>query len=823
MYGLFFSLFRVVESKKVIMSQLDTERLVKVALPRPIAESLTYRMISSQLDRELVGQWVLAPLGRDQVMGCIMEVTVDESIQMSKIKTISAALHWIPQLPPSLVSLIKYIAQYYHVPIGETLKLVMPRWVSRPGDMINSQRDFPEDDSLRSEHSSTQLSLEIDYSQAPPTSDLIERSILEGSLSALKVINHLGPIIQREVPFYIGQKEWVALRESQEIIRLKIPRSLHSPLYSWRLVDSATERPKSKEKVTQEIIAHLSAVESMEHAELLSSLSSRRALTVKKSLRALLDDQQVELLARPLIEEMSSGEISAHSSAHLSQPEEAECRSAERVIELTDEQKLAVEHIEKTEGFSVTLLHGVTGSGKTEVYLEVIEAAIREGKQALVLVPEIGLTPQTVNRFTKRLTCPIYAWHSRLTPKERLQTWRMLTEQRPCVLIGARSALFCPLNSLGVIIVDESHDSSYKQEEGVRYHARDMAVMRGAFEGSTVILGTATPSLESMQNTLCGKYQLVTLCQRPMGASLPTVRVIDLTKSRMITQEATSITNTLAQAISIRLKRGEQTILFLNRRGFSQSVRCVSCGFLFSCPHCLLPLPWHLSSKRLQCHHCDFNAYVPSECPQCYTSSLAPVGRGTERVEQQLHSLFPRANIVRLDQDSELSPEELHSLMNSDRVDILIGTQMVTKGHDFPRVTLVGVIDADVGLDLPDFRANERSYQLLSQVSGRAGRAALSGEVIIQTYRPSEERLLAAISHDYHRFFTYELALREAITYPPFGYLATIRLRGEQGEKLTQALESLSDRLSQCAPSVRVRGPVIAPVIPPIDLRVKLG
>mgnify|MGYP000651604815 CR=1 FL=1 len=775
------------------------ELFVEVVLPRPLEGTLTYRLCiqhdHSEAQNSLMGAWVIVPLGNEKLLACIWSVHTQSELAGHKLKSVCAILHWIKALPSPLLQLLSALSRYYHVPLGEALNLAMPRWISKSAYILNPDRGLKRESTKQSEFifEQTQQCLE----------DLKVYDDLKG-------LSQWMPLARNAFPFYVEPKEWSFWKKSSSIIELKVPQIQVLPSFKWRKQDSFDQQ--FKERGTVRELYHLFAVQAeYEHKEILSALSHRQEKTIRKTLRSLLDQGHLELLVSPAHQAFQVTQDSNQTLTikdHL-KPSKIE-NKAQVPIVLSQEQTDAVHAIQAQKGFAVSLLHGVTGSGKTEVYLELIEALLEQGKQALVLVPEIGLTPQTVARFKQRFSVPIYAWHSKLSPNERIETWHHLSQAKPCILIGARSSLFAPLHNLGIIIVDEAHDASYKQGDGIRYHARDMAILRASFEQCPIVLGTATPSLESMQNAYLGKYRLLELKQRPTGATLPNVKIVDLRKHRAVNQEATAITYILAQAISERLKRGEQSILFLNRRGFSQSIRCVGCGYLFSCPHCQLALPWHLKSQSLECHHCEFKAMAPATCPQCSADTLAHTGRGTERIEQQLLSLFPKAKIARLDQDSSLGPQELHNLMHSDQVDILIGTQMVTKGHDFPRVTLVGVIDADVGVDLPDFRANERSYQLLSQVAGRAGRAQLAGEVIVQTYRPQEERLLAAMSHDYQRFFLYEMTLREVLAYPPFSYLANIRIQGPASEHLDQTLQLLSQYVRNCP--LRGRGPSIAPI-----------
>lgn len=745
--------------------------VAQILIPRPFDRPFSYLFKYGEGHRGLrLGEAVLVPLGKEFVVGYVWEIE-REGDQSDKLREIRCALPWLPLLPAGLRELITMLSRYYHVPLGEALGLAVPSLPTQRGALINTELD--------SEHGHAPL-----------------------LWSALSELNRTGPLIFDELPFYLSRDEWRQLIDSQMLRELKLPRRSRELDVFFSVMSDQAWPVERREKIERKLFEHLSERGPRSWSDLEADQLCSSTLRLKKALRVLLEADLVVINVQVEGERLVSrkSEVLGGAQEDLSS------------LTLTSEQSVAVHEVRSVSGAETFLLHGVTGSGKTEVYLELIEDVIQRGEQVLVLIPEIGLTPQTMKRFSARLNCPIYAWHSQLSPRERFETWSALGTSGPKVLVGARSALFAPLDSLGLIIVDESHDSSYKQGEGIRYHARDMAVLRGKLEGITTLLGSATPSLESMYNTQLGKYRLLTLFERPLGATLPVVRTVDLTTSRAVSQRAPAITQTLAQAISKRLSLGEQTILFLNRRGFSQSVRCTSCGFLFTCPTCEVSLPWHRSSQKLQCHHCDFLSPLPAGCPQCGEAQCyAPIGRGTERVEEQLESLFPQAKIARLDRDSELKPQALHALMSEGEVDILIGTQMVTKGHDFPRVTLVGVIDADVGLEFPDFRVNERSFQLLSQVAGRAGRAELRGEVIVQTYRPSEERLLAALSHDYSRFYLHELQLRQAISYPPFGFLAAIRISAELSIDPSDLLEELHAQLSGQS-EVRVRGPSPAPM-----------
>ena len=423
------------------------------------------------------------------------------------------------------------------------------------------------------------------------------------------------------------------------------------------------------------------------------------------------------------------------------------------------------------------LLHGITGSGKTEVYLQAIAAELDRGRGAIVMVPEISLTPQTVQRFVSRFGDRIAVLHSALSDGERYDEWHRIRSGEARVAVGPRSAVFAPVRNLGLIVVDEEHETSYKQEESPRYHARDVAVLRGRLEGARVVLGSATPSLESWVNAKKGKYVLATMSRRAGNATLPRVQIVDMNtpqdRGKIFSQD-------LLQAIQRRLDNGEQTILFLNRRGYSRSVTCENCGYTLSCEACDLPYTYHRADNCLRCHICGRWIPVPAVCPQCHAKALTYKGIGTQRAEAALQACFKRARILRMDADStsrKHSHDDILGAFRRHEADILVGTQMIAKGLDFPNVTLVGVLNADSSLNMPDFRAAERTYQLLAQVSGRAGRAELPGTAVIQTYAPDEPAIVFAARGDYAAFAEQELAARKEGFFPPYCHLAALNLR----------------------------------------------
>ncbi|MFH1245272.1 MAG: primosomal protein N' [Candidatus Omnitrophota bacterium] len=479
---------------------------------------------------------------------------------------------------------------------------------------------------------------------------------------------------------------------------------------------------------------------------------------------------------------------------------------------------LVAESIKKTE-HRVFLLYGVTASGKTEVYLQAIEYALAQGKTSIVLVPEIALTPQTIERFRRRFREKVALMHSRLLTGEKAQYWRMLRDGRAQIVIGARSAVFAPVSNLGLIVIDEEHEPSYKQKDTApRYHAREVAILRAEPARAVVILGSATPSLESFYNAQKGKYVLLSLPERVTEQDLPKVSVVDMREEiKMRRKRVNILSRPLELGLEKILDRKEQAILFLNRRGFATFISCVKCGYTARCKRCQVCLTYHYADKTLVCHYCNYRVSPPAICPQCDSGYLNYFGIGTEKVESELHRLFPQARIARMDTDTTTSRDAhaqiLHAFQEGE-IDILVGTQMVAKGLDFPRVGLVGVVCADTALNYPDFRSAERTFNLLTQVGGRAGRGPTEGKVIIQTYVPQHYAILLSIAHDYKQFYQQELASRKALGLPPFNHLVNLTLSGYNGERVYAAACNLCLCLQQKngGEGIQILGPAPAAV-----------
>lgn len=474
---------------------------------------------------------------------------------------------------------------------------------------------------------------------------------------------------------------------------------------------------------------------------------------------------------------------------------------------------------------SVFLLHGVTGSGKTEVYLQALAHTLEQGKGAIVLVPEISLTPQTVERFKARfaagrLKTLVAVLHSHLSAGERHDEWHKIRQGRARIVIGARSAIFAPVEPLGLIIVDEEHEHTYKQEEAPRYHARDVAIVRGRMEGATVVLGSATPSLESYYNCTKGKYALLDLPQRADDKKMPLVRIVDMRQTMRRGKAIPVLSPQLKEAITQRLERKEQVILFLNRRGYSTSLQCPLCGYVAGCPNCSLSLTFHRAEQKLCCHVCGHVETVPVVCPNasCRNPEIRYSGLGTQRVEETLNKLFPQGRTVRMDSDALKRKDDFRRILGDFRtgkIDILLGTQMIAKGLHFPNVTLVGIIYADLALHQPDFRAGERTFQLLTQVAGRAGRGDVEGEVFVQAFTPFHPAIQFARRHDFTGFYEQELEFREPLKYPPFSRIAMLTLKGRNEEKVRFSAEHLRRELDKALGGFKgllVAGPAPAPL-----------
>jgi len=601
-----------------------------------------------------------------------------------------------------------------------------------------------------------------------------------------------------------------------------LPEAVRKEAAGWRerLFVRLLPAPGEPPRLTRRQRDVLNLVE--ERREILLSELLALAETTAETVRRLEDKGLVALTTQ-----VSERDPYAHEHILASPP-----------LPLNPEQAKALEKINTALDFigetkpagaksqNVFLLHGVTGSGKTEVYLQAIAHTLARGKGAIVLVPEISLTPQTVERFKARFSSGpwqtlVAVLHSHLSAGERHDEWHKIRQGRARIVIGARSAIFAPVSPLGLIIVDEEHEHSYKQEESPRYHARDVAVVRGQREDAVVVLGTATPSMESFCNVKKGKYTLLELPHRADHKKMPVVRVVDMRQEARKEKGTPIFSLKLKEAITRRLERGEQVMLFLNRRGFATSLQCPQCGYLAACPNCSVSLTYHRRAQKLCCHICGHEADAPSRCPneQCRNPAIRYAGLGTEKVEDTLTKLFPRARIQRMDSDLMKRKDDYRRVLGDfgrGKIDILVGTQMIAKGLHFENVTLVGVIYADLSLHQADFRAGERTFQLLTQVSGRAGRGEVEGEVIIQAFTPFHPAIQYARRHDFAGFYDQEIEFREQLRYPPVSRVALLTLKGRNEEKVSFSADHLRRELEKILAGFKdliIAGPAPAPLL----------
>lgn len=631
--------------------------------------------------------------------------------------------------------------------------------------------------------------------------------------SILKVVGRQSLVTPKvlELARWMGEYYCCA---AETALKSVLPEAVRREKEGWRerLVVRALPVSGEKPKLTrrqQEIWAILEEWRELPLQELL-----RITETTAETVRRLEDKGLVSIGAQ-----ISERDPYAHEQLVPTQP-----------MALNAEQAAALERIiaamdGKPCPSRVFLLHGVTGSGKTEVYLQALAHALDQGKGGIVLVPEIALTPQTVERFKARFSggahkTLVAVLHSHLSAGERHDEWHKIRQGRARIVIGARSAIFAPVDPLGLVVVDEEHEHSYKQEEAPRYHARDVAVVRGRMEQAVVVLGSATPSMESFYNVNKNKYTLLELPLRADDKKMPVVRVIDMSMEARKQQGVPIFSQPLKEAITRRLEKREQVILFLNRRGYSTSLQCPKCGYVAQCPNCSISLTYHRDQKKLLCHICNHQAPAPAACPEptCRNPAIRYAGLGTQKVEDTLAKLFPQATVRRMDSDALKKKEDYRRILGDFRlgkIDILIGTQMIAKGLHFPNVTLVGLIYADLSLHVADFRAGERTFQLITQVSGRAGRGDVEGEVFVQAFTPFHPAIQYARRHDYNGFYEQEIEFREQLKYPPCGRIALLTLKGRNEDKVKFSADHLRQTLEKHLVEIKdliLAGPAPAPL-----------
>ena len=762
-----------------------------VALPVPLDRLFTYALNGTVPN---IGSRVLVPFRTEKLAGVV--VRIHDDVPPVEAKSLIAILDQDPIVSESLLELGQWIAQYYIVPLGEVLRAMLPLMaevrrvvlyrITDTGRQVLHE-SAEKGSSRRSKLAPKEQNLEYAVLNYLEGGEAVRVSRLRASTGA--GLSLLSGMLRKR---WIGRETVADARDARRTVR-------------YAVLMENTRLPKLNEN-QQAILAEIAgAAGELPVAEL-------RRLTVPQSTLATLVKRE---LVR--IEERA---VDFHLTAvGVKRPE----------YRLNSQQRIAFDSIAAAVAsykFQPYLLHGVTGWGKTAVYLEAMRYVLDQGKSAMLLVPEIGLTPAMAAQLHHAFASDVALLHSGLTPEERAEQWHRIRNGDARVVVGTRSAVFAPVSNLGLIVVDEEHDSSYKQEEMPRYHARDVAVMRAKLCSATVVLGSATPSLESWQNVQRGRYAKIEMHERVNQRPLPGVELVDMRREFQETGQEQLFSRTLIEETKATLERGEQAIILLNRRGYSYVVLCRACGEKLECENCAIALTYHKAvpsedahahvGQRLECHYCGYKRTVPKLCPKCESEHLYYLGAGSQQGEERLQEIFPGARIGRMDRDTVRGRHDLERLLirlHSGEINLLVGTQMIAKGHDIHGVTLVGVVGCDHALGLPDFRASERVFQLLTQVSGRAGRGELPGKVIVQTYHLDHYAIACAAKHDFHTFVERELKYRRWMHYPPFTALANVLIQSQHLEEAAGWAATLGRWFQQTQlTGMRVLGPASAPI-----------
>jgi primosomal protein N' (replication factor Y) len=759
---------------------------VEVALPVPLRRTFTYKVTATNVSRVQIGTRVVVPFGKRMLTGYVLDIfdqlPPEADVQIEKIKSVSDVLDEEPILTDEIIRLARWTADYYLSFIGEVLRASLPAGMSGKG-----QRQF----SISSEGRSSLSGM------------LLPRHDREHLLSYLE---ETGTVSEKDLAKTFGPSASKIIKalSAENLINVS-----HAPVGAGirpkrrkvvRLIESYTtddsDRPLNAAQ--QRVISTLSiAGGEMPYTDLLAEADVGGSPIGTLEKRGLIAVFVEEVMRDPL----GGSDLPELTDFTLNEEQQT------AFVAITDALK--------SEEYKAFLLHGVTGSGKTEIYIRAMREALDRGRSALMLVPEIALTPVFSRRLRAVFGSSVAILHSSLTPGERYDEWRRIHRGEARIAIGTRSAVFAPLRDIGLVIVDEEHDGSYRQHESPFYHARDAAVVRANYASAVVVLGSATPALETFHNAKKGKYEYLRLSKRVADRKLAVAETIDMRQVFKKFGKDIPFSPQMLEAIEETHLNGEQSIILLNRRGFSQFVLCRTCGESIKCINCDITLTYHRRDKKLVCHYCNYQIDPPVKCPVCTSEYLYFVGEGTEKLEDELRRRFPRLRIARVDRDTIAKRRDMENILSDfsrGELDMLVGTQMIAKGHDFPNVTLVGVVSVDLGLGLPDFRAAERTFQLLTQVAGRAGRGDLGGRVLIQTYHPEHYALQYAREQDYLGFYDQEIRYREKMGYPPFFALASILVKHsdlgvalENARKVRKALDEANS-----SKACRILGPAPA-------------
>ena len=756
-------------------------RAVNVAVDLPVWKTFSYRMPDGLAPDMVLGRRVRVPFGKRTANGYAVGITIECEIE--GLKDIAAILDAEPLFPMSMVSLFDWVSKFYLCPPGQVLSALLPPGLSpsthriarltEKGKAILESKTKPSNEMEMLEWVGKNPGKKIPW-PAPKATSLKSRGLIEIETAHLRK-SGAGPLMK-------------------SFLRMKDPADL-TDIFK-------TLGPKQLSKRGMDLI------------RLIYDAGSAPSSDLRRKFGDYLINKWV-----------NKGVLERFEAPFYRRPITGIVRDYPRPEFLFPQQEKSIEGIESLivrDEFACCMLYGVTGSGKTEIYCRAAEAAIKRGKQVLIMVPEISLATYMEGIFSARIGERTAVYHSGLSEGERYDQWMRISRGEVDLVLGARSALFSPLGRIGLIIVDEEHDPAYKQDSSPRYQGRDTAVMRGKLENAVVILGSGTPSVQSYQNALTGKYSLISMPERVENRPIPQVLLVDMKKIEEGEKDPPLLSPTLLEAMEDNLKKGDQTLLFLNRRGYHRLFLCRACGEILKCPNCDVALTYHLNSRHLICHYCGYSTGGTGRCSACGCEAFKAYGFGTEKLEEEIEARFPGSRTARMDADTTRRRGEALRLLkkfSAGEIDILIGTQMITKGFDFPAVTLVGVVASDLSLGFPDFRAAERTFQLLSQVAGRAGRGEKPGRVIVQTFNPSHYALAAAVGNDYNTFLQKEISLRSSLGYPPFRYMAILRLQGNKKKDTAEIATEISHLIRRYSAGpksergeLRVLGPVEAPL-----------
>ncbi|MHB8139341.1 MAG: primosomal protein N' [Smithellaceae bacterium] len=751
---------------------------VNVALNIPANKLFTYAVPENLQAKVGIGKRVFVPFGRRKRTGFITSIA--SSCDMEEVKPITEILDDEPLFDSEDLKFFSWISEYFIYPLGKTLAELIPAGSEKKDYLWILPVPVPADLAL-SKSQEKLLDFLYSHPQGIALSHLIKITELKNVAAIVRGL-HLAGLLQ----IVERQKKPLAVR-TQKIIRLEtVP---HDEL-------KMTARQET-------VVDYLKTSGPMGLNDLIAAAKTSSAVIKKLLEKGVLTLSNAEFIRK----------ASLTSSIN---------RTQEDII-LNSEQKNALSEIcsrISTDAFCPILLHGVTGSGKTEVYLNAIERVLKNGGQAMYLVPEIALTPQLISRIAGRFDeNKIAVIHSGIARSVRYDQWRQIKRGQINLVIGARSALFAPLAGLKLIIVDEEHDASYKQDDKFCYHARDLAVVKAKFHKAVVVLGSATPGIRSYYNARTKKYAFLELTKRVKNRPLPQIDIVDMKAQKEAHGKAPILSDALILAITETLARKEQILLFLNKRGFDTFLVCADCGYNFRCPNCAVALKSHLAENIIKCHYCDYTQRAMPLCPKCRSGKILNYGTGTQKLEKEIESLFPGAQICRMDSDTTArkgTQEEILYALEQKKIDILVGTQMITKGHDFPFITLVGVISADTALNMPDFRAAEKTFQMLTQVAGRGGRGTARGRVIIQTFNPQHYALQHTKTHDYKSFYSDEIEFRKALQYPPFSRIISLRLSSGKKDALMETAQEIGREARKLATRYGNAAEIIGPSESPL-------